>query len=404
MAIYFSATTCSFYDTNIISVSQMPEDKVAVSDSKYKELLDKQNAGYVIIAGPDGNPTVLQQTCGKCDCLALDDYVTKHKAETITGAKTFSVSPQAPTPDESSDDTTVATTAFVNAKTKTDSDNIVHKTGNETIGGSKKFTSAIQIGAISANDSHEEVRFADDSGQRVGVLRATNGASGGRRIEMFSAKADGTRGSGIAVSIDADGNEYHTAKTPDATSNTNHIATTAWVNAKFLLSPAGLVAPFAGKTAPSGWLKCDGSAVSRTTYAALFAAIGTLYGAGDGSTTFNLPNLIGYLPLGMDGDYVGKTTIGALPNITGFFGSTVFCSAYNTSNPSMFGNGAFSLQDRASLYNEYGHIAQSQGANKPAYGYEFNAARSSAIYSSNTWYNGTRVIPASVGMNYCIKY
>ena len=77
MAIYFSATTCSFYDTNIISVSQMPEDKVAVSDSKYKELLDKQNAGYVIIAGPDGNPTVLQQTCGKCDCLDLDDYATK---------------------------------------------------------------------------------------------------------------------------------------------------------------------------------------------------------------------------------------------------------------------------------------------------------------------------------------
>lgn len=128
----------------------------------------------------------------------------------------------------STSENTIACQGWVNNPNA--STNVVHRTGNETIGGSKKFTSAIQIGAISANDSYEEVRFADDSGQRVGVLRATNGASGGRRIEMFSAKADGTRGSGIAVSIDADGNEYHTAKTPDATSNTNHIATTAWVN------------------------------------------------------------------------------------------------------------------------------------------------------------------------------
>ena len=52
----------------------------------------------------------------------------------------------------------------------------------------------------------------------------------------------------------------------------------------------GFIAPFAGSTAPDGWLICDGSAVSRTTYAALFAIIGTTYGAGDGNSTFNLPN------------------------------------------------------------------------------------------------------------------
>jgi microcystin-dependent protein len=54
----------------------------------------------------------------------------------------------------------------------------------------------------------------------------------------------------------------------------------------------------AGTVAPAGWLKCDGSAVSRTTYAQLFARVGTAYGAGDGSTTFNLPNLLGRFPLG----------------------------------------------------------------------------------------------------------
>jgi len=56
---------------------------------------------------------------------------------------------------------------------------------------------------------------------------------------------------------------------------------------------AGLVVPYAGSSAPTGWLLCDGSAVSRTTYASLFTAISTTYGVGDGSTTFNLPNLKG---------------------------------------------------------------------------------------------------------------
>lgn len=55
--------------------------------------------------------------------------------------------------------------------------------------------------------------------------------------------------------------------------------------------PAGVIAPFAGTAAPSGYLFCDGSPVSRSTYAALFAAISTTWGNGDGSTTFNLPDL-----------------------------------------------------------------------------------------------------------------
>jgi hypothetical protein len=54
--------------------------------------------------------------------------------------------------------------------------------------------------------------------------------------------------------------------------------------------PPAAVLPYAGASAPEGWLICNGSAVSRTTYAALFAAIGTSHGSGDGSTTFNLPD------------------------------------------------------------------------------------------------------------------
>ncbi len=67
-----------------------------------------------------------------------------------------------------------------------------------------------------------------------------------------------------------------------------------------VLEPAGTIKAFAGPSAPTGYLLCDGSAVSRSTYARLFAAIGTTWGAGDGSTTFNVPDLRGRVPLGKD--------------------------------------------------------------------------------------------------------
>lgn len=65
-------------------------------------------------------------------------------------------------------------------------------------------------------------------------------------------------------------------------------------------SPPGLVGAFARNSAPSGWLKANGALVSRTTYAALFAAIGTTFGVGDGSTTFGLPDLRGEFIRGWD--------------------------------------------------------------------------------------------------------
>jgi microcystin-dependent protein len=62
--------------------------------------------------------------------------------------------------------------------------------------------------------------------------------------------------------------------------------------------PIGAIIGYGAATAPPGWLLCDGSAVSRTTYAALFAVIGTGFGAGDGVTTFNVPDYRGRSPLG----------------------------------------------------------------------------------------------------------
>lgn len=72
----------------------------------------------------------------------------------------------------------------------------------------------------------------------------------------------------------------------------------------------GEIKPYAGSTAPSKWLICDGSAVSRTTYSDLFAVIGTTYGTGDGSTTFNLPDMKGRTPIGVSSGHALGTTGG----------------------------------------------------------------------------------------------
>jgi microcystin-dependent protein len=88
--------------------------------------------------------------------------------------------------------------------------------------------------------------------------------------------------------------------------------------------PPGVVFPYAGSSAPAGYLLCDGTAISRTTYAALFAIIGTNYGVGDGATTFNLPDLRGRIPLGKDnmgGSSANRVTDAAADSLGGAGGS-----------------------------------------------------------------------------------
>lgn len=75
-------------------------------------------------------------------------------------------------------------------------------------------------------------------------------------------------------------------------------------------TPPGTVNMFAGASAPTGYLLCNGAAVSRTTYADLFAAIGTTYGAGNGTSTFNVPNVKGRVPVGLDSAQTEFDTLG----------------------------------------------------------------------------------------------
>lgn len=85
------------------------------------------------------------------------------------------------------------------------------------------------------------------------------------------------------------------AAAPIVTRRNNAPSTTAISN-----TPAGVISAYGGSTMPDGWLLCNGQAVSRTSYANLYSAIGTTYGNGDGSTTFNVPDLRGEFIRGAD--------------------------------------------------------------------------------------------------------
>jgi len=86
----------------------------------------------------------------------------------------------------------------------------------------------------------------------------------------------------------------------DQVLKTNGSGTLSWTSVSG--TPSGAITMYVASSAPSGWLLCDGAAVSRSTYSALFSVIGTAYGAGDGSSTFNLPNFGGKGPMGYKSD------------------------------------------------------------------------------------------------------
>ena len=174
-----------------------------------------------------------------------------------------------------------------------------------------------------------------------------------------------------------------------ATANTTIAAVLNWLKSNLNSVAVGEVISFAGNTIPSGYLLCDGAAVSRSEYANLFQVIGTTYGGGNGSTTFNLPNLNRRFIEGTVTAYsVGTTKAAGLPNITG----TVMIGDYplQTSNH----KGAFFGTD----YGIADHHGQ-DGARDVPTTLSIDASRSSAVYG-----NSSTVQPASLCLLYCIKY
>lgn len=152
--------------------------------------------------------------------------------------------------------------------------------------------------------------------------------------------------------------------------------------------PPGTIIHYAGRTVPSGWLICNGANVSRTDYAALFAAIGTIYGTGDGSTTFGLPNLDGrFLEGTTSTSSVGNYRSAGLPNISGHSGEALRYA-------DTFIDGAFS-KSTGSATRELGWYQGDGAAQYQA----FDASISNSIYGTSSV-----VQPASMQVMPLIKF
>ena len=148
--------------------------------------------------------------------------------------------------------------------------------------------------------------------------------------------------------------------------------------------PVGTVEYFATTTPPAGYLKADGAAVGRETYPDLYAAIGTTFGEGDGSTTFNLPDLIDRFAQGSDTP--GQKLEAGLPNISGTLPSVKFGVVLGSAS------GAFNSQSGASS-----ELLASGGSGKRV-NTDFVASRSNPIYGASE-----TVQPPALTLLPCIK-
>lgn len=141
---------------------------------------------------------------------------------------------------------------------------------------------------------------------------------------------------------------------------------------------------------PDGWLECNGAAVSRATYADLFKVIGTKYGAGDGSTTFNLPDMNGrVLQATTNHSEVGQMKEASLPNITGGSASENDQLAWSASQKAVT-HGALTTE----LESGWGTSVSSSGK---FYRMQFDASKSNAAF------NGSAIQPRASLTLLCIK-
>lgn len=176
-----------------------------------------------------------------------------------------------------------------------------------------------------------------------------------------------------------------------ATANATVRAVLDYLNQKSSSSvPTGAICYFATTAIPTGWLLCNGSNVSRTTYAALFAAIGTKFGTGNGSSTFTLPNLDERFIEGTTTTAdVGKKLEAGLPNITGTYEAQELY--WWESTPTV--TGCFWLCESAAT------IGASRGTDVDMTGIGFDANRSNPIFGKST-----TVQPLALTLLPCIKF
>lgn len=180
------------------------------------------------------------------------------------------------------------------------------------------------------------------------------------------------------------------------------------VLAKFI--PAGAIMPYGGTFAPGGFLLCNGQAVSRTTYADLYGVIGNSFGAGNGSTTFNVPDFRGRFLRGVDGgtgrdpDRVARTAMASGGNAGDLVGSIqgdVFQSHAHIS-------GLYVLDSRFDVWSTVGVSAGTSyggtGASSTSAVTSYPITDSASGGSGGTPRYGTETRPINANINYIIKY
>lgn len=140
-------------------------------------------------------------------------------------------------------------------------------------------------------------------------------------------------------------------------------------------------------TIQNGWLLCNGAAISRTTYANLFDKIGTTYGSGDGSTTFNIPDLRDRYIIGADTNALGAYISEQLPNITGETNMQFYCVSGSEGYNGAVGSGSETVN---------GTIPG--GSNLPRRKILVDASQSNSVYTASG-----KVYPLSLALNFIIK-
>jgi len=159
----------------------------------------------------------------------------------------------------------------------------------------------------------------------------------------------------------------------------------------------GQVAFFAKNSAPTGWLKANGAAVSRTTYAELFAAIGTTFGAGDGSTTFNLPDFRGEFPRGWD-DGRGVDSARA------FGSSQLSQNLSHTHSGTALGGGAHSHTTSASYRTQSGSVGYGGTGGTMGLQNGVNGVGDHTHALSINAEGGTEARPRNIALLVCIRF
>ena len=188
----------------------------------------------------------------------------------------------------------------------------------------------------------------------------------------------------INISVLPDGTPVSYTKTPPAFCAGEEIVTAGWVRNACLFP--GEIIIWSASNPPAGYLICDGAAISRTTYASLFNVIGTTWGAGDGNTTFNLPNFVDRIPQGSGSrGTVGAYLAESLPNIRGRFANWAQNGRGVLQEGALYGNGTS------------GAGGQAQGSNNTAMA--LDASRYSSIYQDNA-----PVQQAATAVVFCIRY